>query len=350
MLSLAQTVHLPTKNSCLRCHAGAGGSDGAKRGDIYKALGSPALTTHDDFHMSPQGANLNCQDCHVTSHDHQIPGKGIDLRIAEGGTVTCQQCHNSKPHGKTNLDTHAGRVACQTCHIPTYGKNTSTEMHRDWRIPVWNPTSLGGQGAWLGEEVRGSNVIPSYTFWNGQSFIYSLTQSIEPNANGVYTMAEALGDINDGKLYPIKVHTAVQPRENSSGRMVSYDVLWNFMTGLYEQAAQNGVDFMGLPGGYTWVDTRTEQLITHGVEPKAFALNCASCHETRTQMDLRTMGYELKDTRDVVCTQCHSLESEVLSFTKLHEEHVSGENIDCSMCHTFSRPERNLRIGIVTDN
>jgi hypothetical protein len=47
--------------------------------------------------------------------------------------------------------------------------------------------------------------------------------------------------------------------------MVMYDVLWNFMTGKYEEAAQRGVAWMGLTGAYSWVDTRAEQLITHGV-------------------------------------------------------------------------------------
>lgn len=348
---LAQTVHLPDKASCLRCHAKAGGTDGAKRGDIYANLASANLSIHDDFHMSPDGANLNCQDCHVTGHDHKIPGRGIDLRISEGGTVSCTQCHAEKPHLAKNLNSHSGRIACQTCHIPTFGKNTSTEMTRDWRFPVWNPAGLGGQGAWIGEESRASNQIPSYTFWNGQSFIYDMADAINPEPDGTFTMAKALGGINDAKskLYPIKVHTSHQPRDNTSGRMIAYDVMFNFMTGLFEDAANRGQNFMGLNGPYTWVNVRTEQLITHGVETKDLSLQCASCHSTRTQMDLRTMGYELKGPKNEVCQQCHGLEDDVLSFDEVHNEHVTGERIDCSMCHNFTRPERNLNIGIIRD-
>ena len=344
MVDLARNVHLPTVATCLRCHAGAGGANGAKRGDIFMELKDPALSPDVDVHISPSGANLNCQACHVPQ-DHLIPGKGIDLRVSEGGTVTCTQCHEAKPHGETGIDQHTDRVACQTCHIPTYGKVTGTEMSRDWIQPKWSETGCNGQGAWVGQDVWETNVIPTYTFWNGQSEVYDLTQPIAADPDGSYTLSRALGSINDGKLYPIKVHTSNQPRENSTGRMVAYDVLWNFLTGKFEEAAQRGVDFMGLPGGYTWVNTRAEQLITHGVEPQENALECAACHSSRTQMDLRTLGYVLKGPQSQVCTQCHEQESNP-GFNDVHNKHVESENIDCSMCHAFTRPERGLSIGI----
>ena len=344
MVDLARNVHLPTVATCLRCHAKAGGADGGKRGDIFMALKDPALSPNVDVHISPAGANLNCQACHVPQ-DHQIPGKGIDLRISEGGTVTCTQCHNAKPHGASDNNKHTDRVACQTCHIPIFGKVTGTEMSRDWTKPMWSEAACNGQGAWVGQDVWQTNVIPTYKFWNGQSEVYDLTQPISADPDGNYTMARALGSINDGKLYPIKVHTSNQPRENSTGRMVAYDVLWNFITGKYEEAAQRGVDFMGLPGGYTWVNTRAEQLITHGVEPKENALTCAACHSTRTQMDLRTLGYVLKGPQSQVCAQCHEQKNNS-GFSSVHKKHVESEGIDCSMCHTFTRPERGLSIGI----
>jgi hypothetical protein len=154
-------------------------------------------------------------------------------------------------------------------------------------------------------------------------------------------MARALGTIQDGKLYPIKVHTAYQPRHNASGRIVQYDVLWNFMTGKYQEAAARGVQFMGLTGSTTWVKTRAEQLITHGVEPKENALACASCHNGGSQMNLTTLGYTLKSPASQVCTQCHGQEA-MKPFYDLHNKHVDSERKDCSWCHTFSRPERGL--------
>ncbi len=107
MVSLAQNVHLPTRATCLRCHAGAGGGDGVKRGDISTATINPSLKS--DVHMSPQGGNFTCQ----------------------------------------------------TCHIPTFAKDVATEMSRDWTHPAWNPAACSGQGGWVGEEVKASNVVPT---------------------------------------------------------------------------------------------------------------------------------------------------------------------------------------------
>src|SRR5690606_16869825 len=102
MEALAQNVHLPTRTSCLRCHATAGGGDGTKRGDLNKASANPSVTS--DFHMSPNGANLLCQDCHKTEN-HQIPGRGIDLRPSEGGAEpACADCHKTAPHSSSSLN------------------------------------------------------------------------------------------------------------------------------------------------------------------------------------------------------------------------------------------------------
>ena len=342
MLSLAQNVKAPSRTTCLNCHAKAGGGDGVKRGDL--AMENAASTNATlDVHMDSDGANLTCQSCHVPQN-HLIPGKGVDLRVSEGGTVTCQQCHTSAPHtANAKLNTHAGRVACQTCHIPRFAKATvGTEMSRDWTTPHWNPAGCNGQGAWIGEETKGYNVVPTYKFWNGQSDIYNFGETISAQG-GVYNMAQALGSINDGKLYPMKVHTSVQPLHNASGRMVQYDVLWQFMTGKYDEAAARGVTFMGLSGSYSWVTTSADQLITHGVEPKANALQCATCHDTNSQMNLQALGYTLKGPSTVVCAQCHTAKNP-RDYVRQHAGHVDQRRFDCSWCHTFSRPERGLTV------
>ena len=118
--------------------------------------------------------------------------------------------------------------------------------------------------------------MPRYTFWNGTSYVYNLADVIDPQPDGSYAMAKANGSINGtgSKLYPIKLHQSVQPRHDATGRMVQYDVLWNFMTGKYQEAADRGVTFMGLTGPSSWVRATAEQLITHGVEPSDNALAC----------------------------------------------------------------------------
>jgi uncharacterized CHY-type Zn-finger protein len=154
-------------------------------------------------------------------------------------------------------------------------------------------------------------------------------------------MAKALGGIQDGKLYPMKVHTSYQPLHNATNRMVQYDVLWQFVTGKFEEAAQRGVAFMGLSGSYSWVNTSADQLITHGVEPKGNALQCATCHDSNNQMNLQSLGYVLKGDPAVVCSQCHR-ERNTKGYVQQHSGHVDQRRYDCSWCHSFSRPERGL--------
>ena len=64
-LSLVRTVHRPNNATCVsKCHAKAGGSDGAKRGDISTAMVAPSTAV--DVHISPSGtAQMTCTSCHV---------------------------------------------------------------------------------------------------------------------------------------------------------------------------------------------------------------------------------------------------------------------------------------------
>jgi hypothetical protein len=348
MVDLARNVTKPTTATCLRCHAKAGGGNGSKRGDIFAELASPTLDPNVDVHLSPTGAGLSCLSCHKTSN-HQIPGKGIDLRVSEGGSVDCTQCHAQTLHGDSKINQHTDRVACQTCHIPKFGKVAGTEMSRDWRIPAWNAAGLDGQGAWVGQEDRQFNVLPTYKFWNGQSYVYSTGQSMTQEPDGSFYEAKASGSIDNGKLYPMKVHTGFQPVQNGTNALVPYDVFWNFLTGNYDDSALRGLNSMGSGGTYTWSTVKTDQLITHGVEPKATSVQCAACHETRTQMDLRALGYTLKDSPANVCSQCHEVEDNP-GFYNVHNKHVTDKKIDCSMCHTFTRPERGLNVGVMRDD
>ena len=94
---------------------------------------------------------------------------------------------------------------------------------------------------------------------------------------------------------------------------------------------------------YSWIITDTFQLLNHQISPASEALSCSDCHGETARMNLKAeLGYQLKASESKVCTQCHGKE-ERKGFKDLHEEHVEEEEYDCSHCHTFSRPERNLR-------
>jgi hypothetical protein len=74
--SVAERIGLPTRNTCLRCHAGSGGGPNYKRGDLEYALAE--TDRNFDVHMGSDGANLQCIDCH----------KGGTNASAAGGRIS----------------------------------------------------------------------------------------------------------------------------------------------------------------------------------------------------------------------------------------------------------------------
>jgi hypothetical protein len=403
----AQTVHLPTRASCLRCHATASGSDGGKRGDLSSVTVAPPRSS--DVHMSPQGANLACINCHSVG-GHRVRGRGLDLRPNDvPERFTCESCHGTAPHDSTSRNTHAARVACQSCHIPTFAKDISTEMERDWNHPFYSPAACSGQGGWKPEEIRASNVVPTYQWFDGTSEVIVLGETPAQNEHGEYVFGRPLGEVNSpgAKLYPMKEHlsssgrlTAIlgdidgdglgttadldllaacideqghsgtcQPSDldasgvadvadyalmqlcpggtcGTPGEIIPHSTFTFFTTGDFPAAIEAGMDYAGMRGQWEQVPVHTFQTINHGVEDSDSALNCGACHASLSGGPLRMnlvadLGYELKGPRSTVCYQCHGW-TEEKPFRTVHDIHVKDKDFDCSWCHTFSRPERNL--------
>ncbi len=355
ILEAARTVHPTTRKTCLRCHAGASGSDGGKRGDMSSVTVNPPL--HSDVHMSPQGENIVCADCHDAGN-HRVAGRGLDLRPNDTAEMlTCTKCHDAQPHSKEakghNLDQHTNRVACQTCHIPKYAKDISTEMVRDWTLPHFSPKACGGRGGWLPNEVRESNVIPSYKWFDGTSEVYLLGQVPGENAAGEKTFGLPNGDVgsNAAKIYPMKEHRSVSAQHDASGTMIPHSTFEFFTTSSFNMAVEEGMRREGMAGSYSLVDVHTYQTINHGVEKEENALECGECHQSYNngqllRMDLvGDLGYGLKAERNQLCTSCHKLKEDK-SFEVIHTKHVKDKQIECSECHQFSRPERGLKSGV----
>lgn len=338
MLELARNVHLPTRQSCLRCHAKAGGGDWTKRGDMGLSTANPSF--EEDVHMSPSGADLSCQACHSTEGGHKVGGRGIDLRQTEAVAPTCMACHTDQPHRSGDLNRHAkGQVSCQVCHIQEFGKGGATEMSRDWLAPHWNPAFCAGQGGFVGHEVKQANVTPDYTWFDGTSYVYNLGETISPDEDGLYVMARAHGSAFDGKsqIVPIKRHFTNMPL-HESGQIIGPKIMRMFMTGNFDDAVQAGMQDMGLSGNYTMVDAYAEMLITHGVDPKSNAPGCSSCHDGSGQtpdntkmLPFTALGYHEFPSNNM-CNFCH--ESKSMNWQNMHSKHVEDKGIDCSFCHT----------------
>lgn len=357
----AQTVHEPTRATCLQCHAKGGGGDNNKRGDMSVAHANTADRNF-DVHMATTGADLSCQKCHTT-RNHRIAGRGSDLRETDLEVqMSCSttECHPTKAsltgHSTADVNKHVKKVACQTCHIKTYARNAadtaaveSTEIHRDWSVPEWSVVL----NRWEPSIERGSNLRPEYLFWNMYSYNYNLgeTAMIDP-LTGKYPTSRPEGGINDtnSKLFPFKYKTALQPIATNLSRLIALDSAIYFSTGNLNTAIRQGLKNMGLSDAepYSLVETDTFQLITHEVMPKTQALTCNECHgSTATQMNLKKIGYNLKGSESSVCTQCHGYKSNP-GFTTLHKKHVSEKKIDCSKCHNFTRNAPSIGVSKAT--
>ena len=358
IVEAARTVQKPTRVACLKCHAKGGGGDNYKRGDLAIAHG----TTSDrnfDVHMASSGANLDCQACHTTEQ-HLMAGRGSDLRPTDLDVeMSCTDCHEEKDslsgHGQPSIGKHVKRVACQSCHIRTYARNAvdtpaseQTEVHRDWRLPHTTPS-----GAIHPTPTLAGDLIPRYAWWDGTSVSYLLyEEALVDHLNGAIATSRPLGEVTSArsKLYPFKYKTATQPLVQNYNQLIALDTSVYFSTGDADSAIRSGLENMNYSPdeSYEWVETDTLQLITHEVTPASAALSCSDCHENTNRMDLvDNLGYQLKDSRSVVCRQCHGPKDgeDEPEYLWIHDEHVRGEGYDCSWCHTFSRPERGLQLS-----
>ncbi|WP_136809228.1 cytochrome c3 family protein [Desulfosediminicola flagellatus] len=346
MEEVAQNVHKPTRYTCLRCHASAGGGDWVKRGDMGWSSVNPGID--EDVHLSIDGADLRCVSCH-DNRQHKIGGRGIDLRQTEAEKPTCQKCHEEKPHDNDDYNRHAtGQVSCQVCHIREFAKGGETEMSRDWLEPHWNPAFCYGQGGWVGLEIKEPEVLPEYVWFDGTSYVYNVGETIEPGENGIYNMAYANGAAFDGNslIVPIKRHYSNIPLHDDSQQIIAPAIMWMFMTGIFDEAVKYGMDDQGLIGSYSIVLADAEMLITHGVDPSDRAPRCSECHNFSgdtpdgiKMLPFTELGYHEFPAAVEACTLCH--ERENMSWQKMHEEH--RDDVSCSSCH-ISEPT-----GFITD-
>jgi hypothetical protein len=344
IVEAARTVHTPNRATCLRCHAYAAGTDCGKRGDLGTATVNPPKNA--EIHMSPEGENLSCQDCHQFNK-HRVLGRGLDIRPNDRPErLTCFSggCHSQTPHGDKKLDDHTARVACQTCHIPLFANLNSTEISRNWEIPVFAAGLFNGQGGFKAEEVRDSNIIPTYKWFDGTSQVYALGQVPSKNAAGQFEFGVPNGGVNsvNAMIYPMKEHVSNSAMSNTSGEIIPHSTATFFFTGDFDRAVMAASQ-----DDYRMVDIHTFQTINHGVKPADNALDCGQCHRDLSEgqlprMDLQgQLGYQLKGDPLQVCTQCHKLKASK-GFKEDHAIHVTEERFDCAWCHNFSRPERKL--------
>ncbi|MFX0544979.1 tetrathionate reductase family octaheme c-type cytochrome [Roseovarius sp. S1116L3] len=310
LAKVAQHVGPPGRESCGNCHFYGGGGDNVKHGDLSSALISP--DPHVDVHMSPEGANMVCTDCHM-SQGHKWPGSRY-LGTVKDGTVqmpgfrrpdvlSCQGCHSDAPHPTASikglkLNDHTDRVACQTCHIPTFAKGgVATKTWWDWstagQLKDGKPFSLedgkSGRHSYLstkGDFEWGTDVIPTYEFWNGVIEYTLLGEKIDPE--GVVGINKIHGGADDraSVIYPFKRMLGRQAYDEINEYLLLNNVygpegdsaLWTNFD--WEKALAAGMAATDVPysGKFAFTDTEMWWPTTHMVPPASEALDCQSCH------------------------------------------------------------------------
>lgn len=317
---IARKVGESSRATCGACHFNGGGGDAVKHGDLDSSLIAPPR--HVDVHMSPDGANMGCADCH-TFKDHKQDGSRFDMTAKDDhgivtahdmshkrdtGLATCESCHGAAPHGKDKLNHHADTVACQTCHIPEFARGgVATKTLWDWSTagrmdadgkPVTIKDDHGHTiyTAAKGDFAYGENVRPTYAWFNGKVTGTLLTDTIDPS--GVWPINRIGGTPGaaDSRIWPFKVMQGSQPYDPVNKTLVvnnvfgNPDAFWNRYD--YSIAIEAGMKAAGLPysGKYDFVKTTMHWPITHMVAPKQQALGCTDCH-TREE-DGRLAGIE----------------------------------------------------------
>jgi len=343
LLQAITDIGEPSKATCLNCHLSSGGGPNNKRGDLEPAHVDPSRNL--DVHMASKangGAGLVCQDCHTTQ-EHKIAGRGSDMRGTDLDVpVRCVNCHSPTPHDSNDINKHTAKVECSACHIPTFARETSTDMYRDFR----EVEELPVRRLYEPKITRGANVIPQYRWLNGTSTFYEFGDAVTYQSNGRVLMSGPLGDVNDpnSKLFAFKYHTATQAYDPAGNRILPLKMGILFQDGDVDRAIREGAKAVGwdLPQNYEYIPTDRWLSINHEVAPEEQALRCDTCHaDTATRLDWPALGYTPKNTRNdkPLCESCHGPKDEDWSnfFYGLHDKHVKDKKIACFECHTFQR-------------
>ncbi|MEY2632647.1 MAG: hypothetical protein RIR00_1301 [Pseudomonadota bacterium] len=301
---IAQHVGQPGRKNCGNCHFNGGGGDAVKHGDLDSSLLRPKKEL--DVHMSAEGANLVCADCH-TFNAHQPSGSryaatakdshGFDLPKDDHNRATCESCHGLAPHKDAKVNNHTNRVACQSCHIPEFARGgVATKMLWDWSTagkmgPDGHPLFVKDDHGHLsysaakGDFKYGENVRPEYKWYNGVVHQVTITDKIDDS--GVLDLNRFEGSAADpnARIWPFKVMRGRQPYDKVNKTLVVNHVFGEDDTAFwkhydYARSIKAGMEYAGLPysGEFGFIETRMHWFITHMVAPKEKAVPCQECH------------------------------------------------------------------------
>ncbi|MDO6522085.1 tetrathionate reductase family octaheme c-type cytochrome [Shimia thalassica] len=311
----AQSVGMPDRDNCGNCHFYGGGGDNVKHGDLSSVLYEPSLDV--DVHMSPEGENMVCSDCHVSDR-HQWAGSRYNVLASdphgtgkpgeERHAASCQSCHGNEPHPANikglKLNDHTDTLACQSCHIPEFARGgVPTKSFWDWStagrldedgkpIKEDNYVSSTGQHLHTYMSTKGDfdyqeDATPYYAWFDGQVEYTTIDRKIDPTKTVDVNVIH--GDRADGtsRIWPFKRMEGRQAYDKVNENLV-YTHVWGpttdtaFWTNFdWGKAIDAGMKAANQPysGEFDFVDTYMYWPITHMVAPAENAVECAECHQ-----------------------------------------------------------------------
>lgn len=304
---IAQNIGATSRQNCGSCHFYGGGGDGVKHGDLDSSLLTASRSL--DVHMSKDGANFACADCHTTSA-HSVTGSrylanardtlGIDVPGHTDRTrASCESCHGNAPHQQPKLNTHVSQVACQTCHIPEFARGgVATKTWWDWSTAGkldddGKPLTIRDKDGNLeylstkGNFRHGKNIVPKYRWFDGQTRYTLREDSIDDSQQPIEINKIQGSHANpDSRIWPFKIMQGKQAYDPINKHFLVSHVysadddtaLWTNFD--WAKALKAGTDYAGqdYSGEFAFVETRMHWPIAHMVAPAADALRCSSCH------------------------------------------------------------------------
>ena len=316
---VAQSVAMPTRENCGRCHFFGGGGDNVKHGDLSSALINPPKAV--DVHMSPEAGDFSCVTCHV-GEAHEWAGSRYEMTVANDNgdsrnglgkpgmlreVASCESCHSNKPHPQNSvvglkLNGHTSRVACETCHIPEFARGgVATKVNWDWRTMGKLKDGVGyklkeytqgdGKHRATYKSIKGDftfdeNIQPEYAWFDGTMRYTTIDTRFDPE-NGPVEINGFSGSADDpeSRIYPFKKMLTTQPYDTGNNTLV-YMQLWGESEGAlwgnydFGKSIKEGMHNNNIPysGEYDFVETVSWWPINHMVAPEDEALKCGECH------------------------------------------------------------------------
>ena len=297
--SISKRITLPRRKMCLRCHSGAGGGPNYKRGDIEYELAD--CTADFDVHMATEGNDMHCVDCHG-DQDHRVRGRGSDLAGLDNprNPLTCESCHEDKPHAVAVLDYHTRKLDCTVCHVTEFAKTDQTDMARDWSTPRYHQDA----NKYSATITFGKDVVPAYAWFNGETRIQKMGEKVKRDKDGVVTIMQPQGKRKDrrSKIHPFKLHTATLPLLREEQFLIPIAVDEFFVDGDIDKAVREGstAAYGNHHPDFEWVPVRRYMGIFHEVRPASEALECLDCHRDGGRMDWKALGYKKDPVLDAI--------------------------------------------------